>query len=704
MKTIKLLLMMLLLTATIALLGSCDALGKYLPFLPQSTTAESTTAAPPLDTTTTVTLPGTAAVTTTAATPTTTVNPIPEKTPADIPTAHFGGSLSGYTVSYTSGAEAAAAALGDALGLSVSSYDATIEKAIDLAIVQDGIIPLGAGDYHIYILGRTVKICAGDAAALSAAAEDFLTTVKNGISTHSAHLHTVHLASKPAYVAEIASNYADMTELCGTTVKDPLSYRAGDDIIFVLTLTTNGTRTGCSTFTYTLEAEDCDTVITGRADGQNGIFAITVPQDMTLIPGSIRLSVNAFDEYGKLLPSIYAGTAAQPNVTWEITRPDYSYIGGAIVDADKITSDVSRTDEDFLAYWTARLAETAAIDPIKKPASKSKYHNGFGIYQLDADRLTALGYTDYVKYLDKYNMYEIYLRCDADTKDGRPAVGYLTVPKNAAPGSLPINLRLNAYGTRDGYLAVSSSAIMLSMHPCGLPKGSFDADGHYTATDFAVVKNYGKIVADYENPATDCEYTKMFMRNIQMLRFLTDTAYAEEYPEEEYTNITDFSGYDAMRAAYNGKIGFWYGGSNGGFQNIATASLMLMEANGKRLVSGTLTEIIVGCPSMCDSVAYAGRTGRFPSDQGGDIWSENGKNLNVLNYALYDTVHFASFITEGSLEIIAGFGDTTSPSTGIVALYNATKVEKSLTFTQNKDHSGKDPNTMVSTSISAPAE
>ena len=39
-----------------------------------------------------------------------------------------------------------------------------------------------------------------------------------------------------------------------------------------------------------------------------------------------------------------------------------------------------------------------------------------------------------------------------------------------------------------------------------------------------------------------------------------------------------------------------------------------------------------------------------------------------------------------------------------VALYNATKIEKSLTFTQNKDHSGKDPNTMVSTSVDAQAE
>ena len=700
MKSIRFLVILLLLSAVILALASCDMVNKVfpdgLPFLPKDTTAGTVTEAP-------VTTTAPAATTTAEPEVTTTASPIPQKTPADIPIASFDGNLTGYTVTCDSGAETVAAALAGALGLTVGT-DPTA-KAIVLSIEAEGTIALSAGDYHIFVTGDVVHIRAGSADALSAAAGAFLATVKNGVSSQSPHLHTVYLAAPPVDVSAIASNYADMTELCGTTVGDPLSYHAGDDIIFILTLTTNGTRTGCKTFTYTLEAEDCDIVVEGTADGKNGIFAITVPQGMTLIPGSIRLSVDAFDANGALLPSIYSGTAAQPNITSEITRPSYTYIGGAIVDADRITSDVSRTDEEFLEYWTERLREIEAITPTDTVGYNAKYHNGLGIYQLDADMLTALGCKDYIKYLDRYDMYEVYLRADTDKTNGRPAVGYLTVPKDAAPGSLPINLRLNAYGTRDGYLAVSSTAIMLSMHPCGLPKGSFDENGKYTATDFSIVKSYGKIVADYENPATDCEYTKMFMRNIQMLRFLTDENYRKDSVfKRAKTNMESFDSFKALLAAYNGEIAFWYGGSNGGFQNIATAALMLMEVDGKRLVNGTLTEIIVGCPSMCDSVAYAGRTGRFESVQVGDIWSANGEKLNILNYALYDTVHFASFITEGSLEIIAGFGDVTSPSTGIVALYNATKIEKSLTFTQNKDHSGKDPNTMVSTSVSAQAE
>ena len=709
MKSIRFLCLLLLLFCAVCALASCDMIDKVfpggLPFLPKDTTAEVTTTADPATTTaavTTTAVTTTAAVTTTEAPVTTTASIIPQKTPAEIDAPRFTSVISAYTVGYEADTQAAAAALADALSIPSGEYTESKDRAIHLMIESDGIIPLGAGDYHIYISREDIVIRGGDADGLSAAVTAFLATVKSGVTSQSRYVHTVYRAQPPVDVETVATNYADMTELYGTTVEDPLTYKAGDEIIFVLYLKTNGAPSGCTTFEWCVEADDYDGSFSGEVSGASGVFAFTVPFEMTLIPGTVRLSVDAFDAKGGLLPSIYSGTAAQPNVTWEITRPDYSYVGGAFIDADKITSDVLRTDEDFVAYWTERLEEIKAVKPTRSVGRNAKYHNGFGIYQLDADMLVALGYSDYVKYLDRYDMFEVYLCADSDRTDGRPAVGYLTVPKNAAADSLPLGIRLNAYGSRDGYLSVSSGTILLSMHPCGLPKGTFDASGKYTATDFSIVSGYGKIVEHYENPATDSEYTKMFMRNIQMLRFLTNEEYHDDL-DDAATNMTSFAAFEALLAAYNGNINFWYGGSNGGFQNIATASLLLWEVDGARLVNGTLTEVIVGCPSMCDAVAYAGRTGRFESVQGGDIWADNGKVLNILNYALYDTVHFASFITEGTLKIQAGFGDVTSPAAGIMALYNAAKIEKELIFTQNKDHSGKNPETMVSTTISAPA-
>jgi cephalosporin-C deacetylase-like acetyl esterase len=99
---------------------------------------------------------------------------------------------------------------------------------------------------------------------------------------------------------------------------------------------------------------------------------------------------------------------------------------------------------------------------------------------------------------------------------------------------------------------------------------------------------------------------------------------------------------------------------------------------------------------MCDPVAVAGVTGRLPG-KGTRIGDLKGdaplSELNLIGLAYFDTAHFGSMLPKGSkIEIQAGFGDTTCPSTGMIALWNAVTVEKTLIFSQNKDHSGKNPN------------
>jgi hypothetical protein len=115
------------------------------------------------------------------------------------------------------------------------------------------------------------------------------------------------------------------------------------------------------------------------------------------------------------------------------------------------------------------------------------------------------------------------------------------------------------------------------MHPNGIPKGYYDAttgkiDLSTSSGYFSKDSGFGKYVTDYDDPA-NAYLAKMLVRNIQMLHYLTNDAYDGIYPEEDYTNITDFTDYDKMREAYNGVIEFVYGGSMGGFQNVATAAL-----------------------------------------------------------------------------------------------------------------------------------
>lgn len=720
MKSAKLLLVMLLLATTLCALASCDVLDKLpfdIPFLPKETTSSevttvpATTTAPPA-----TTAPVTTAPVTTA--PVTTTSAIVQKTPADIPCFTFDGDLSGYTIGYESGAEAAAAALTDATALPYAAYDATVAKAIRVAIVPDGDIALDAGGYHIFMSGETIHILGGDAAGVLAGVNAFAATVENGKTSHAQYLHTVKLGAAPAD-AETKDDYLNRIELIGASTKNAVTaYKLGDEIVFVLNLY-YGTTTpyvkpgssvtsylssyeavGCAKFVYKLEADDCKMKVEGTCSGESGIFAITVPTEMTLIPGSVRLSVDAFDSKGNMLRTIYSGAAGVENGVSQ-NRPNYTYIGGAIVEADAITSDVLRPD-DFESFWEMVLTDTRAKNPTSSVtrASKELYRNGFAIYKMDEEYLTALGYESHIKNLSTHDYYEIYLRSDIDTKNGRPAVGYVTVPKNAAPDSLAIDVGLNAYGTRDGYLA-AGNAIVVKMHPNGIPKAYYDAvtdtfDTLKSKEYYADDNGFSKHVKDYDDPK-NAYLAKMLVRNIQMLHFLTDEAYDGEYPDEDYTNITDFSAYDALRAAFNGKIRFSYGGSMGGFQNVSTAALCTVAVEGEQLVKGEVTSIVVGCPWMCDPVAVTGLTGRLPGNgtRIGTV-SEDDKpieELNLRGLSYFDTVHFGPMLPESStIEIQAGFADTTCPSTGMIALFNAVKVEKTLIFSQNKDHSGKNPN------------
>lgn len=657
--------------------------------------------------------PATSAPATSAPAPITTRDPFVAKTPAEIDVFTFDGSLIGYTVGYEAGAEAQAATLATALSRTAEAYDAAKKNSIRLAIDADGLIPLAAGDYHIYMTGETIHIVGGDAAGLTAAVTAFTGTLTGSVTSHSQYLHTVYLATPPANVSTF-SDYINRTELTGGTTENPVTaYQAGDEIVFILTMKTNDTLSGCTKFTYTLKADDCKTVLSGEVNAESGIFAITVPVEMTLIPGSVRLSVNAYDASNQLLPSIYDGKVGEENGVPK-DRPKYTYIGGAIVDGDKITSE-TLIPEDFEKFWSDMLRYNREDDPTLPAASViadgvPNYRNGFAIYKMDADYLTALGYASMIPKLEEFDFYEIFLRCDTETVGGRPAVGYVTVPKNARANSLPLYVGLNAYGTRDGYLSTSSGAITLRMHPNGIPKVYYNATENTFDTHnyYALDSGFGKFVKDYDDPS-EAYIGDMLVRNIQMLHYLTQDEYDGYEPLPSDTNIDDFTDFEKMRDAYNGKIQFLYGGSMGGYQNIGTAALCSLKVRNKLLVNGEVTSIVVGCPWMCDPVAVTGVTGRLPGE--GTRIGQTGKDdkplseLNVVGLSYFDTAHLATLLPEGcSVEIQAGFADTTCPSSGMMALWNAIKEEKKLIFWQNKDHSGSNPNTQLKTTLTAPAE
>ncbi len=694
MKHSRWLFLSLLVFALFTFLVSCDMLGELIPGFGNSTTSEVTTVTTTDTVTTTVT---TTTVTTTVSKPPVTIAPnsIVEKTPADLPVFNFDGDLTDYAVGYETGAESGATTLATALGKTAAAYDATVAKSIRLAVKQDGIVALGAGDYHIYVTKGTIHILGGDAAGLTAGIDAFLATVTDGTTALKAHEHTVCKATKPS-----ATTAAALPQLIGTTTEDALGYSLGDEVIFVLRLTANGRAAGCKSFQYTISADDTEKTLSGTVDGSSGILAITVPADFTLVPGSVRLWVNATDAAGTPLKSPYD--------TADKAASGYTYIGGAVINFEDVSADVPEPS-NFEEFWKSLIADLP--DPTRSALTTSRFKNGFAIFKMDAEYLEKIGQNPALA--ETYDCYEVYLHC-GDAKTGRPAVGYITVPKDklGTTDSLPINIGLNSYSggasSRDGFFATSKNAICVRMHPQGMPlyyyhSGSFVDSGLKDGTPNGPNYQFGIKGSDTQDPAT-ADLTLMLLRNVQMLRYLTDEQYDNEYARS--TNLktkADKEAYQAMRDAFNGTVEFSRGGSMGGFQNIATAALCGMAAELETpFFLGTVTAVGVNCPWMCDPASTAGLTGRLGG--GGTRIGSDGTEVNVAGLAYLDTIHFAAHLPKGSnLKIYAGFADTTCPSTGIAALYNATTVEKWLELRQNKDHSGSEPATKIDYTLSADA-
>ncbi|MBQ2719364.1 MAG: acetylxylan esterase [Clostridia bacterium] len=703
---------LLVLVATTSLV-SCDILAQYIPGLvPATTTGEATTMTTtegaPVTTAPVSTAPVTTAPVTTVTTAATTVkvpvpvapNAIVEKTPANVPVFDFDGNLAAYAVGYETGAEAAAETLATALGKTAAAYDASVAASLHLAIKPDGILPLAAGDYHIYVTAGTIHILGGDAAGLSAGVTAFLATVEDGTTAMKSHEHVIHKSHLPLSM-ETVDGYATKTQLVGGTTETSTEYELGDEVIFVLELKTNGAAAGCPKFKYTISADDIPTreYIKGEVSGESGFVAVTVPASFTRYAGSVRVQVDAYDSAGTLVKGRYSNGN---------TAPNYTFIGGAIIDFENVTSDVPEPS-NFEEFWLSLLEDLP--DPTKAPSSTSRFYNGFQIYKMDETYMQKIGQN--AALLEDFDIYEIFLYCDVSS--GRPAVGYVSVPKNklGTTGTLPIKIGLNSYSggasSRDGFFATDENAIRVCMHPQGMPlyyynSGEFNDSGLKSA---GVNDNFGLKGSDFDDPA-NAELTKMLLRNVQMLRFLSDDAFDDEFPSRsKYHNLTkdDKEAFQALRDTFNGTIVFNEGGSMGGFQNVATAALCGM-ATEIDVMSVSVGSVAMRCPWMCDPVSMAGLTGRIG---GAGTRIGAGQSINIAGLAYLDTAHFAKYLPEGStLTILGGYADTTCPSSGIVALYNAATVEKKLTLRQNCDHSGSQPatweNAWTEDIVEAPAQ
>ncbi len=459
--------------------------------------------------------------------------------------------------------------------------------------------------------------------------------------------------AKDVKPVEEYADFVNRVEIVGTTDKDALSYKLGEEITFNISLKYDSKEiVGCRQFDYTVMADGAEPY-GERISGKDGQFSVTVPAGYIKEPGTVSIRVTAKSSKGIMLGS---------------------FIGGALVNMDEIVALTDMPD-DFADFWRGNLKKLITVDPTDTSAPSGDKHesNYFHYYKMDERYMqNSINCKEMIPYLGSYDFYEVFLAAPGKM----PAVFYISIPKNLKNESYPIYMHLNNYAARNAFIGKNENKFYVGVGLCGMPGVYYDEK-----TDTYTKPTYGgatfmDIEGDYDNPES-AYATYMLLRNVQVLRFLSNPEYTKGTPFEEVTRL------------YNKDIDF-YGGSLGGYQSISTAALVNIAADlGENL--GTPKQIQVIAPSLSDiSTRAAGSAGnaiRVSQNPLFRAWYEN------LVY--FDSSHFVTFLDTQNLIIEGGFADTSCPPSGMAILYNVAKCNVTLKMTQNRTHSGEYPNTRI---------
>lgn len=231
-----------------------------------------------------------------------------------------------------------------------------------------------------------------------------------------------------------------------------------------------------------------------------------------------------------------------------------------------------------------------------------------------------------------FAVFDLALECPG----GAPVTGFLTFPEGAAEKSLAARVEFMGYGVFPTEVICDPSAIVLRINAHGIETAR--EPEYYTHLAETVLKEYG-----FDNQENQSPYTTYFRGMMQ--RAIASVRYIKSLPE------------------WNGRELEVLGGSQGAFQAVIAAAQ-----------STQVTRCSVHIPWFCD-LQGTEREGRLRG------WRPDFQK----GLAYYDPALHALGITAHT-EITAGLGDYICPPSGVVALYNHLRAEKTLDFIQNKTH------------------
>ncbi len=272
--------------------------------------------------------------------------------------------------------------------------------------------------------------------------------------------------------------------------------------------------------------------------------------------------------------------------------------------------------DDFRAFWDAALADLAKV-PIKA-------------------KLTPVEMTEKESAGGKIKGFEFSVDCAGPY----PATGFLAMPVDAKPKSLPI---IVAYQGASGVRAwkpwhYGDVAISLTASKFGLPNQLTDKE--YAEMGY----NAGAIYAMAKDPALtrdDNVFKWMILRDLRVQQ------YAKTLPE------------------WNGKVMIVNGESLGGAQSLICGAL-----------DPDVTFISACVPALCDHNAWrAGRRNGWPNIFSADAFGRPADDLAKSRFEdarYFDTANFATLIGPSKeVTVGTGFLDTTCPPDGVYAAFNA---------------------------------
>ncbi len=252
------------------------------------------------------------------------------------------------------------------------------------------------------------------------------------------------------------------------TDKNPISYKAGEEMIFRLCVKTGDTLVPVPFISVKCAGDDGAASESIVACEDDGYFCV---KTCCNTDGFVRVIAKALDENKQLIEGIDV------------------FEGGAGADVDKIRL-CTDTPDDYFEFWESLTNEARSI-PVKV------------IYEKDLEAADG--------FIAKDMRFE--------TTAGKFLSLIVTYPKNAKPGSLKLRMNFLGYGMTSAPLGYSSDSMVIGVN-------SHDVENGLTAEQYNEIKttlyqNYGFIAEENKNPRTSYWY-KMMLRDMQAFFIFKD--------------------------------------------------------------------------------------------------------------------------------------------------------------------------------------